>query len=170
MADSADVARAVFAGIHNLSAGVLKGQAAVFDKALPGASTIVGAATDALGGVWKSAGLLPEEPAPVPKAPAAGSDASPKSSTGEPEKAAGSALPGGGGLLADARVADVVKKGTDKVAWFLAKRGILTTPPPPPEEALRTPPPVVDGKRVDSTGAQKASGADGTRLSKRDGL
>lgn len=170
MADSADVARAVFSGIHNLSAGVLKGQAAVFDKALPGTSSIVSAATDALGGVWKSAGLLPGEPAAEQKAPAAGSDTSPKSSTEGPKKAAGSAPPGGGGLLADERVAEVVKKGTDKVAWFLAKRGVLTAPPPPPEEALRTPPPVVDGKRVDSTGAQKASGADGTRLSKKDGL
>ena len=115
------------------------------------------------------AGLLPGEPAAEQKAPAAGSDTSPKSSTEEPKKAVGSAPPGGG-LLADERVAEVVKKGTDKVAWFLAKRGVLTAPPPPPEEALRTPPPVVDGKRVDSTGAQKASGADGTRLSKKDGL
>lgn len=159
MADGAEVAKSAFYGIHNVSAAVLKGFAGQFDKALPGTGELVNAGTDALGGIWRAAGLFPAEQAPPEKKTAATTPSSapppgapPTGPSAEAPKDAGSSLQ------------STIEGLGSKLQAYLASKGVQSLPPAPPAEALRTPPPVVDSRKVSATEATRPSASDGKRL------
>jgi hypothetical protein len=157
VADGAEVAKSALYGIHNVSAAVLKGFSGQFDKVLPGTGELVSAGTDALGGIWRAAGLFPAEQAPPEKKPATSTPAGAPPATAttppaEPPKGSSGS------------VQSTIEGLGSKLQAYLASKGVQSLPPAPPAEALRTPPPVVESKKVVATEATRPAAADGKRL------